>query len=302
MQFMCKKMRQLLPFQHSLPVPEELSSSPLQVTNVGWEKIGPGQPYPCEKAAIYDFTWEDGRVLPEFCLVWLESGSGVLQVATGMQDIPEKRAFFFRPGEWHRHRPDPAVGWTIYWVGFNGWLPDQWMSNDEFVLERNLAVIRDPALFEAQFERLLRTVDEFPTSNGISLSCHTAGLLSHMLRHGNVRNEFPAHEDDAVTRAVDFIWNHHRSFIDVPEVVSHVGTGRRSLERRFADVLGRSILEEIQLCRLTRAKRLLEGSALPLKRIVHLAGLRSRHQLWLLFRKHVGMSPEEYRLTFKGED
>jgi AraC-like DNA-binding protein len=293
-------MRQPSSFQCSLPTTEDLSASPLQVTNAGWEQIEPGQAYPREETMLYGFKWEDGRILPEFCLVWLKRGSGVLQVTKGNQTIPEKRAFFFRPGEWHRHRPDPAVGWTIYWVGFSGWLPDRWMLNDEFVLEGNLAVIRDPALFEAQFERLLRTVEEFPTVNSTSLSCHTAGLLSHLLHHGSERrDEFLVHDDESVNQAVKFIWNHHHSFIDVPEVVAHVGIGRRSLERRFADVLGRSILEEIQLCRLTRAKRLLEGSALPLKRIVHLAGLRSRHQLWILFKKHVGMSPEDYRQTFK---
>ncbi len=293
-------MRRSQPFQHSLPVPPELSRAPIYLTNAGWERIAIGQPYPPrEQTSLYEFKWEDGRVLPEFCLVWAKGGSGVLEVAGGEQRIPRKRAFFVRPGEWHRHRPDPEIGWTIYWIHFNGDLARQWMLDDEFDMEENLPVIKDTRLFEAQFERLLHTVERAPTTNTAALSCQAAGLLSHMSRSRDEhRDELPVQPDPLVNQAVQFIWNHHQRHVGVPEVVAHVGTGRRSLERRFTAVLGRSVLDEIQMCRLSRAKRLLQYSSVPIKQIVHLAGLRSRNQLWLLFKEHVGMSPDEYRQGF----
>src|SRR6478609_8574444 len=154
-------MRRSQPFQHSLPIPPELSRAAVYVTNAGWERIVPHQSYPPrEQTSLYEFKWEDGRVLPEFCLVWAKRGSGILEVEGGKQRIPAKRAFLFRPGEWHRHRPDPDGGWTIYWIHFNGDLAREWMRTGEFDLDGNLPLIKDTRLFEAQFERLLLTVEQ----------------------------------------------------------------------------------------------------------------------------------------------
>ena len=188
------------------------------------------------------------------------------------------------------------MGWTLYWIGFNGNQPHQWMRDEIFILEGNLAIIRDPELFHHQFVRLLLTVAKAPAANTCLLSCQAAGLLSHFLRHADPHRDASFHhEDERVSRAVEFIWNHSHAYVDVPEVVAHVGCGRRALERRFAAGLGRSVLDEIQRCRVSRAKRLLEETSLPIKQIVYRAGLRSRHQLWRPCRKHLGMAPDAYR-------
>lgn len=235
-------------------------------------------------------------MLPEFCLAWVQRGSGILEVTSGLQPLAEKREFLFRPNEWHRHRPDEEVGWTLYWLCFNGDSPRKWLLNGDFALEGNLLLIDDSDLFEAQFERLLRTVDESPLTNCDAWSCQAAGLLSHFLRHGAAPQfDKLAHHDEVVNQAVEFIWNHHWNNIGVPEVVEQVGIGRRSLERRFTEALGRSFFEEIQFCRFNRAKRLIEESSLPLKKIVSLEGFRSRHQLRLLFHRYLGISPDTYR-------
>ncbi|MCX6875426.1 MAG: AraC family transcriptional regulator [Verrucomicrobia bacterium] len=289
-------MRHDAPFRHSLPVPDGLFRAPLYVTGAGWERIMPGQSYPRPDAAMYGFRWEDGRVLPEFCLSLLTQGSGHLETQAGGQEIPERRAFLFRPGEWHRHRPARASGWTNHWIHFNGDLPHEWMRDGAFELDGNLPIIEDAELFHGQFMRLLLTVERAPTTNTRALACQAVGLISHFLLHtAPLRDECLHHEDDLINRAVEFIWNHSHVSVGVPEVASHVGCVRRTLERRFAAVLGRSVLDEIQLCRLTRAKWLLEETALPLKQILSRAGLRERRQLWLLFKKHLAMSPDAYR-------
>jgi hypothetical protein len=61
-------MRNDVPFSHALPVPRESFHAPLYVTHAGWERILPGQDYPVVKPAVCFFTWEEGRMLPEFCL------------------------------------------------------------------------------------------------------------------------------------------------------------------------------------------------------------------------------------------
>ena len=54
-----------------------------------------------------------------------------------------------------------------------------------------------------------------------------------------------------------YIWNFSHGYLDVPTVASKVGVARRTLDVRFRSASGRSVLEEIQHCRLTIAAMLL---------------------------------------------
>lgn len=289
-------MRKIFPYRHCLPVPDVIHRLPVYVTGAGWEMVAPGDPYPQPDASIYAFCWEEGRELPEFCLAWLSEGAGHLETRQRRQAIPRRRAFFFHPGEWHRHRPAPGAGWTIHWVTFNGSLPHQWMRDGDFHLEGNLPVIDDRRLFQLQLMRLVRSVHARPADNTPALSWQLVGLVSHFVGRGHNRSaEINHHDDEMVNQAVQFIWSHSHNFIDVPNVVAHVGCSRRSLERRFSKELGHSVLDEIQQCRFERAQRLLGETHLPIKQVVYRAGLRSRQQLWLLFHEKTGMSPDEFR-------
>jgi AraC-like DNA-binding protein len=284
------------PFRHSLPVSDDIFQLPVYVTSAGWERVLPGAAYPLPGTGLNGFKWEDGRVLPEFCLAWVDEGMGELETNAGGQEIPTRRAFLFRPGEWHRHRPRAATGWIIGWIHFNGELPHQWLEDDSFGLAGNLPEIEIPELFRSQLTRLILAAHHAAATNSPLLSWQAAGLLTHLVAHNRKRQAATGRcEDEMVNRAVEYIWNHSHSSVGVAEVVAQTGCARRSLERRFTKALNRSVLEEIQRCRLGRAKRLLTETRVPIKQVVHCAGLRSHQQLCLLFQAHLGMSPRKYR-------
>ena len=284
------------PFRHSLPVSDAIFGLPVYVTSAGWEKVMPGAAYPLADTGLSGFKWEDGRILPEFCLAWVEEGEGYLETTAGRQRIPERRAFLFRPGEWHRHRPLATTGWIIHWIHFNGGLPHQWLQDGAFALTGNLPDLGSAELFRRQLLHLILTAHHAAATNSPILSWQAAGLLTHLVKPGGQQWVATGHSaDEIVNRAVEFIWNHSHAFVDVAEVVAQTGLSRRSLERRFTKALRRSVLEEIQLCRLGRAKRLLTETRVPVKQVVHRAGLRSHQQLCLLFQEHEGMSPTDYR-------
>ncbi|MCX6874624.1 MAG: AraC family transcriptional regulator [Verrucomicrobia bacterium] len=284
------------PFRHSLPVSDAIFGLPVYVTSAGWERVLPGANYPLADTGLNGFKWEDGRILPEFCLAWVEEGKGYLETKAGRQEIPPRRAFLFRPGEWHRHRPLAATGWVILWIHFNGELPHQWLQDGSFELSGHLPELVSPELFRSQLTRLIHAAHHTAATNSPLLSWQAAGLLTHLVKQGGERRGTTGRSsDESVNRAVEFIWNHSHAFVDVAEVVAQAGLSRRSLERRFSNAMQRSVLAEIQLCRLGRAKRLLTETRVPVKQVVHRAGLRSHQQLCLLFQAHEGMSPTAYR-------
>ena len=288
------------PFRHALPVSESMFHEALYLTHAGWEVVKPGESYPQSDVPLFFFKWSDGRTLPEFCLGLVVTGGGEIQTRQHRGRLGAGDVFMFSPGEWHRHRPSPKTGWTLLWIHFNGDEPHRWMHQKEFRLHENLAVIKNPALFRGQFEFLLESVHEKPSSNSADFSRQAIGLLAHVLEDQQARipDSTPGNADETIRAAVEFIWNFSHDIVDVPAVARKAGIARRTLDRRFKAATGRSVLEEIQFCRVSRAARLLQETDMPIKQIVHRAGFRSEEHLRLSFQNAFGKSPKAFRSRF----
>jgi LacI family transcriptional regulator len=102
-------------------------------------------------------------------------------------------------------------------------------------------------------------------------------------------------DDPDVLQAMHFIAERATSGIGVPEVADAVPLSRRSLERRFEQVLGRSIHQEIRAVQVERAKLLLTDETVPLRRVASVAGFGSADAFAAVFRRVVGMTPSAYR-------
>ena len=285
------------PFRHALPVSESMFHEAIYLTHAGWEVVKPEDAYPQSDVPLFNFKWEEGRTLPEFCLALLVAGSGELQTRAHRGRLATGDAFLFHPGEWHRHRPSPRTGWTLLWIHFNGDEPHRWLHQGSFRLCQNLAAIESRTLFQAQFEQLLESVHRKPSTNSANFSRKAIGLLSHILidQPGSSAHSAAMVDDNIVKAAVEFIWNYSHDIVDVPAVARKVGIARRTLDRRFKTVTGRSVLDEIQFCRVSRAAKLLQETTMPIKHIVHRAGFRSDEHLRLSFQKAFGKSPQSFR-------
>ena len=101
--------------------------------------------------------------------------------------------------------------------------------------------------------------------------------------------------DPSVASALRFIKDHAAQPIDVSHVIEHAGVSRRTLERRFARVLDRSISSAITQCRLERAKRLLLETDLPSGRVATGAGFGTIKTFNRVFRRAAGVSPQRFR-------
>ena len=283
---------------HALPLDNRLFQERLYVTHAGWEKVGRHQSYPRPgHPSYYQFKWEEGRVLGEFCLSLVTGGKGELQTKPGLQTLQAGDAFLYRPGEWHRHRPLASVGWSIVWINFNGDLPHQWLDEGSFRMKKNLIQIEHSRLFEMQFLRLVESVAAVAPRNSLQFSWQAIGLLSHFLTDtsagGSAREKVSG--DLIVDAAMDFIWSQSHNQICVMDVAHQIGVNRRTLERRFKNATGSTLLSEIQRCRLSRAALLLRETDVPIKYVIGRAGFANYQRLRQTFQKHFKASPEKYR-------
>jgi LacI family transcriptional regulator len=112
--------------------------------------------------------------------------------------------------------------------------------------------------------------------------------------------EVLAIEDREVVAAVRFIREHAHLPLRVTDVLREVPVGRRTLERRCHEALGRGLGEEIRRAHLERAKRLLARTDQPMKAVAHQAGFSDFRHMAVVFRQELSMSPTAYRRQMRG--
>jgi len=107
-----------------------------------------------------------------------------------------------------------------------------------------------------------------------------------------------AGRDPSVSAACAFIARHARDGIGVDQVAAGVHTGRRTLERRFRAVMGRTLGEALRRTRAMPVKRLLAETRLTLDEIAERTGFHSAQHLSEFFRDLEGCSPGAYRRRY----
>ena len=107
--------------------------------------------------------------------------------------------------------------------------------------------------------------------------------------------DFYAVDDTIVASALHFISEQSHRPIGPNDVARAVHLEPRTLRRRFAKVLGRTIVSEISRVRLERAKRELVQSDRSLDNIAHDVGFGTRRQMCEVFRRELGITSRDYR-------
>jgi len=105
--------------------------------------------------------------------------------------------------------------------------------------------------------------------------------------------------DTDLAAALRFIRTHAHEPINVEDILRHLPVARRSLEKRFREVIGRSPLEEIRKAHTDRARYLLAETDLSMPEIAEKSGFTSAAWFSKAFHDVVGETPTQYRQRFK---
>jgi AraC-like DNA-binding protein len=291
---------------HYLPVNDLAMQWGSYMTGMGLCKSAPGESYPPRvHPSLYDFDWKQGRTLPEFQTLLITDGRGEFEShETGKIPIENGSIVVLFPGVWHRYQPDPKVGWTERWIGYNGEIIQRLRRLKLLEPERAVRKIKDVERIKSSFDRLLEYLEVHSTQNSIVLSMRCIALLADVLEQFLGKDAFPGEradaaiegiEDAVVEQSLNLIWTHSHRELSVEQIARELPVSRRTLERRFQAATGRTVIEEITRCRLSRAKRLLAETDLPVKNIAHLSGFPSEEQMRIVFRQYEKLTPSVFR-------
>ena len=98
-------------------LPDRLEHGPWEctATSVGHQNVLAGSSYPPRRHPVdHYFTWENGRVLNAYQLVYITNGRGYFEseISDRKFSIEGGSLLILFPGVWHRYSPDRKTGWV----------------------------------------------------------------------------------------------------------------------------------------------------------------------------------------------
>jgi LacI family transcriptional regulator len=101
-------------------------------------------------------------------------------------------------------------------------------------------------------------------------------------------------DDELVKTAVNFVRANAGKLIGPDQIAQNLGVSRRTLDRRFAGALGRTLREELYRARMQTARRLLSGNTATIATVARACGYGTAASFSRAFRHHSGRWPSEY--------
>lgn len=143
--------------------------------------------------------------------------------------------------------------------------------------------------------------------HGADLALRTARELVMFVKRPGGQAQFSVElaaqrtADDAIRQVQDWVIGHLDQDASLSILAERAGMSPRNFSRVFRQATGDSPAQWVETIRLERARRLLEGSGLPVELIASRCGLASGDVLRRLFMRRLGVSPSTYRLRFTSD-
>lgn len=277
----------LLSFETTSNETEDLISS------IGYQDVGPRQEYPA-RVIPKRYSFNDGRQLAEFQLVYITGGTGVFEDNESSRIVTPGTLFLLRPGYWHSYHPNRDTGWTEYYIGFNG--PTFRREIERFFGERKGPIdLGMSATLVDLFEQAL-FYSERQCSQTMSI---LQAVVIHMLALVNYNLTTRDKTDDKLDAAINYVKkymaDHLSEPIDVPALAAERGMSYTWLRRMFRKNTGMAPAQYLQQLRIHMSMYLLRNTSLQIKNVAVDSGFKTSEYFCSVFQETVGMTPRAYR-------
>ena len=178
-----------------------------------------------------------------------------------------------------------------------------------------LRVPDDVAVTGVDNDEALCELAEVPISsvdpNGRRIGFEAAGMLDTLMSRKHVdrklvhippaglivrsSSDVLAVPDEQVANAMRYMQVHACDPMRVQDMMSSLGVSRRTLEKRFRTLIGRTLHDEIRRLQFERARQLLSETDMKIPQIATKCGFRDPKRFTTLFRVEFGAPPVTFR-------
>jgi AraC-like DNA-binding protein/mannose-6-phosphate isomerase-like protein (cupin superfamily) len=275
---------------------EEDKNWGLYLNVTGTSRVEPNVSYPLKThPSGYYFTWEKGRVLHEYQVLYITEGFGVLETRDASYNLTAGSLMIISPGKWHRYRPNKKTGWVENFIGFDGRFARQILATDLIV--ENLPVINCGLKEEVVdlYNRIFDvTKNEKPGYQQVA-SGDVVKLIGTVLSHIKNKDFSGKPIETIIEKIRQHINDHFNEEIDFAAMASQNSIGYSYFRKMFKKFTGISPGQYTLQVRVARAKDLLITTENSIKDIAYETGFESVYYFSRIFKEKMGKTPTDLR-------
>jgi AraC family L-rhamnose operon regulatory protein RhaS len=104
--------------------------------------------------------------------------------------------------------------------------------------------------------------------------------------------------DYEAERIILYLHAHYAEKITIPALTHIFNTNRTTLAENFHRATSMPVMTYLAQLRMRQASLLLRDTVLPISEIMQRVGYQHSTHFWRMFRKHIGISPTQYRQRY----
>ncbi len=284
-------------FKYLTPGEDDVSWG-LYLNVVGKTVFPPGVVYPSPKhPSGYYFTWEQGRILHEYQILYISEGCGVYEDAKGELPINAGSLLILQPGKWHRYKPDISTGWTENYVGFNGLMANFMFSNPHLAVIKSLVNIGNREEFiDTYYKIFMYARDEKPGFQQVSAGM-VMKLLGYLISVEKKLDFSESRIEKIIQKACCLIRENVENEIDFKQYAEENNITYSYFRRMFKLYTGLPPAKYQLDLKIIRSKELLLSTDKIIKEISYELGFESIYYFSRLFKNKIGVSPSSFRTS-----
>ncbi|MDR0584907.1 MAG: AraC family transcriptional regulator [Treponema sp.] len=287
-------------YLHYLPYSEEDEKLGMLCTTAGSTDVPPGAVYPPQKdkhPALFR-TVAEGRVLPEFQIVYILRGEGIFTSGGVTYPVKPGAMLLILPGLRHCYRPLIETGWQEYWVGFKGRYFSGLLEEGRLSPER---VFFETGFHESILSLFNQIFDEVRTQQPLyqmkACACILC-LVAEMLTRER-RREQPNYYQKIVGKTKYLMEANIYGAINLSSISEQLGVSTSRLNEIFKTYTSMTPYQYYIHIKIHKAEDLLGQEDISVKEAAYKMGFDDQYYFSRLFKHKTGVSPSDWRKFIK---
>jgi AraC-like DNA-binding protein len=273
----------------------------LNVTSAGFAEVPPHNPYPPDQHPLDRmFSWKNGRVLPDFSIVYITGGEGKFETKSLKEaNVKAGTALLLFPDVWHRYAPNRTTGWKEHWVSFVGTQPRRLMKQGVLSPQRPILDIGTHETILSLYNQILDLIETQRIGYKDIIAALTYTIIAEVYSAGR-REKFGGKEiEDIILQAKIYMADHVDKDLDCLALVEELHIGYSWFRQMFRQHTHLAPSQYFLILKLNKAKKMLVQSSMQIGAISSLLGFDSQGYFSKFFKKKTGMSPSDWRQMYQ---
>lgn len=269
----------------------------IDIHNFGKQEISEAYNYPPKNhPSGHYYRWEKGRILREYQIIYIESGSGEVEFEESKNIFSAPFLIFLGPNQWHRYRPQKDSGWHEYWIGFTGYLIENLKDAQKIPLQNQVIPLKVGNPMGPYFHEIEKVYSQNSENYDNKLISIMHQILVQISSITSRLSDQPTDKEglwaDKIKKDITFLANNQ---INWQELAMKSGMSYSLFRKKFKELTKYSPKQYQLEIRFRNACDLLDNSDMSILEIAQQLGFDNQFHFSNHFKKRYGVSPLKWR-------